>query len=304
MAIPTDNNETLEDPQEKPKGPPGTKGVRVVPIKTSPTNQPIPSSVESASLTTEEDTGQKDEDKLHRFWKGINPRKKLSAFEMAARNSPRLKVPLKYRLRPDPGLVRRAAWDLSAILSLLVNAVLLTVVVLLSIQVKNMKSSMNNLLGGLYDNFVRMDNSVISTTVTMPEMSIPLDFILPVVQSSTNMTLTENVTIHGAYVIINTGSLSINSAATITLPAGTTLPVSLSIDVPVKTTVLVKDIQVPIDIRLAKANSPDPNVANLHSAFIGLQDTVGPFYCLLQPEVQDYTGVYLCQQGAYILRSR
>jgi hypothetical protein len=129
-------------------------------------------------------------------------------------------------------------------------------------------------------------------------MPIPLDFTLPVVQPSTNVTLTEDVTIRGAYVVINTGALSINSSATVTLPRGTTLPVSLNMDVPVRTTVLV-DLKVPVNIKLAEANPADPNTANLHSAFIGLQNTVGPFYCLLQPDAQDYSGTYVCEQGVY-----
>jgi hypothetical protein len=72
-------------------------------------------------------------------------------------------------------------------------------------------------------------------------------------------------------------------------------------DVPVKTTVFV-DLKVPVNIKLAEALPADPNTANLHSAFIGLQNTVGPFYCLLQPSAKDYAGAYVCQQGVYPLK--
>ena len=200
------------------------------------------------------------------------------------------KLPRKY-------LVRTAAWDLSAGISLFVNAILLGVVLLLAIKINTLQNTLNGLLGGLYDNFVRMDKSYITTTIAVDDMPINLDFTLPVVQSETNVTLTRDVTIRNAIV----GVLS--APTTVTLPAGTVLPVSLNMNVPVQTTVLV-DLQVPVNIELASANSADPAIANLHTAFLGLQDTIGPLYCLLQPAAVDYLSQPLCnEKGVYISRA-
>jgi len=316
MELQKSNEMPKEEPQGKPKGPSISKTVHVMPSKppaqptaVAETGQPAapiaekpapPAREEPAPLLSANHAPPAGEESSRPI-KGISLGKRLSAFEMAARNAPRLKIPWKYRLRPDKGLARRAAWDVSALLSLLVNAVLLAVIVLLAVQVRNLKGTVNGLLGGLYDNFTRMDNSVISTTITINQLPIPIDFVLPVSQPSTNVTLTQDVTIRGAHVVINTGAMSINSAATVTLPAGTTLPVSLYMEIPVKTTVLL-DLALPVNIKLAEANFPDPNIANLHAAFVGLQNTVGPFYCLLQPGAQDYTGFYICQQGNYALK--
>jgi hypothetical protein len=205
-------------------------------------------------------------------------------------------LPRKYR-------VRTAMWDLSSGISLLVNAVLLGLVLLMAFRINTLEKTINGLLGGLYDNFVRMDKSYISTTILVEDMPIPLDFTLPVVQDQTDVTLIRDVTIRNAHVVIDTGQLSINAPATVTLPAGTTLPVSLRMDVPVQTTVLV-DLQVPINIELASANPSDPGISNLHTAFLGLQDTIGPLYCLLQPAAVDYLSQPLCDgEGMYIHRT-
>jgi hypothetical protein len=204
---------------------------------------------------------------------------------------------------PRKYLVRTALWDFSSIFSLVMNAVLVAVVLLLAARIHTLQTTLNGLLGGLYDNFVRMDRSYITTTIQVDDMPIPLDFTLPVVQDSTNVTLTQDVTVRNAYVVIDTGQLSISAPATVKLPAGTTLPVSLRMDVPVQTTVYM-DLQVPVNIELARANSSDPAIANLHTAFLGLQDTIGPLYCLLKPSAMDYLSQPLCDsEGLYIGRT-
>jgi hypothetical protein len=207
------------------------------------------------------------------------------------------------RRLPDKYRMRTAMWDLSSVISLVVNAVLLAIVLLLAFRIHTLENTINGLLGGLYDNFVRMDNSYITTTIQVEDMPIPLDFTLPVVQEQTNVTLTQDVTIRNAYVVIDTGMLDINAPATVTLPAGTILPVALRMDVPVQTTVLV-DLEVPVNIELASASSSDPAIANLHTAFLGLQDTIGPLYCLLDPAALDYRARPLCDsEGLYIQRA-
>jgi hypothetical protein len=85
---------------------------------------------------------------------------------------------------------------------------------------------------------------------------------------------------------LNSGGVSINSVANITLPAGTNLPVHLELTVPVNTTVPIR-INVPVDIPLDKTD--------LHKPFIGLQQVISPFYTLMQPQIKRPEDVPLCQ---------
>ncbi len=261
--------------------------------------------------------------------RGINPGLKLRAVEAAGKNVPPAAIPpstepeQKAKKTGVPGLTKRAsarkspanaeplfdeeffevrppqfrkslraARKLGGIISLIVNVILLGVVIGLMARLNALNTTLNNVLGGLYDNFVNMDNATISTTINVEDMPIPLDFTLPVVQSETYVTLTRSVTIHNAIV----GVLSVPT--TVTLPAGTALPVSLSMEVPVQTTVLV-DLQVPVNINLAQSNPPGDGQVGLHDAFLGLQNTIGPFYCLFKPDLTNAAGGLVCQQGFY-----
>jgi hypothetical protein len=140
------------------------------------------------------------------------------------------------------------------------------------------------LLGGLYENFIYMDQAHIQTQITV-EDTIPINFTLPISQD-TIVVLTENTPINGANVRITSGGLTINSPANIVLPAGTNLPVHLELNVPVTTTVPIK-INVPVDIPLEQTE--------LHKPFIGLQQVVAPFYNLLQPQVETADDVEACK---------
>jgi hypothetical protein len=217
--------------------------------------------------------------------KGINPGLRLRAFEAAARNAPPARVPMKYRLRPNAELTRRAYWDIAAALSLVVNAILVGVLLVMAVQLRNLKTTLNGLLGGLYSNFVQMDKANINTTITV-DTQIPLSFSLPVSQN-TNVTLTDAVNIRGAWVIINSGPLSINSAANVTLPAGTNLPIALNMDIPVQVTVPIS-LQVPVNIPLDQTQ--------LHAPFTGLQQTIRPLYCSFNRNAQYPQGVFICAE--------
>lgn len=214
------------------------------------------------------------------------------------------KPPLQSRFSPMHQSAHRTYWDVSSAFSLIVNLILLVVVFVMAAKINSLTISVNKLLGGMFNDFIRMDNSVLSTTINMPNVPVPLNFNLPVVQQETDVTLTRSVTIKSAHVTITSGALSINNApATVTLPQGTILPVAFQIDVPVQTTVLM-NLQVPVTIKLADANSADPNVANLHTAILGLQDDIGPLYCQINPQARDYLNDPLCNvRGGYITRS-
>jgi hypothetical protein len=132
----------------------------------------------------------------------------------------------------------------------------------------------SGLLGGLYDNFVKMDQANIQTTIHV-EKEIPVQFSLNV-SGPTNVTLSQPVTIEGASVTVQTGGLNITGArATIVLPQGVVLPINIeNLVVPVDQKVLAV-LDVPVDIPLSQTE--------LHEPFVGLQQVVKPWYCLIEP---------------------
>lgn len=181
--------------------------------------------------------------------------------------NPRLPPPWLWQRKPAP-----AFWTMVSILSLAVNAILIVLLILLARQLFALKSLLSDqLVGGLYNNFVLMDQARIATTVQVNDV-IPVRFDLPVV-THTTVVLTKDTRIQGVTINLKTGGLSItNAPANIVLPAGTQLPIALDITVPVSTSVPVK-LTVPVDIPL--------NQTELHQPFLGLQDVVSPYKQLL-----------------------
>ena len=180
----------------------------------------------------------------------------------------------------------RALWTMASAISMLVNiVVVLLLLALVVIYTKNdIKLELpegigintpKDLLQGLYDNFQLMDVAHIKTNIVV-EDEIPVQFDLELNQA-TNVTLSEDVTIYGAYVVINTATININAPATVTLPAGTNLPIVLNLVVPVDKMVPIK-LNVPVDIALDQTD--------LHEPFVGLQDVVQPLYCLVAPNAK------------------
>ncbi len=189
-------------------------------------------------------------------------------------------------------------WTIASVISLLVNIgtviALIVVVQLLGGTKATLafaQGQANGLLGGLYNNFVKMDAASIKTTIHV-EKDIPVQFTLNV-SGATDVTLSRDVVINGALVTVNTGGLNINNArANIVLPAGTILPIFIqSLDVPVdKTVPAILDVNVDIPL----------NKTELHDPFVGLQKVVEPYYCLLQPNTV-VNGVNVCATAQSIL---
>jgi len=146
------------------------------------------------------------------------------------------------------------------------------------------------LLGGLYQNFVKMDAASIKTSIHV-EKEIPVQFNLNV-SGPSDVTLSRDVVITGALVTVNTGGLNINNArANIVLPEGTVLPIFIqNLVVPVDQKVMAV-LDVPVNIPL--------NQTELHDPFVGLQKVVEPYYCLLQPNTV-VNGVNVCATAASI----
>jgi hypothetical protein len=185
---------------------------------------------------------------------------------------PKPKFNWKLPKRSQPGKPRPTLWTVGAGLSIALNLVLLVIVIVLATQVFTIKQALtDDLLGGLYYNFLLMDQAEISATVRV-EDTIPVQFQLPLNQN-TVVVLTEATPIDDARVSLTTGGLNINNApADIVLPAGTELPVRLDLVVPVDTNIPVV-LTVPVDIPLSETE--------LHKPFVGLQEVVSPYYQML-----------------------
>lgn len=182
-------------------------------------------------------------------------------------------------------------WTITGILSLTVNGILIAVLLVLYQllgEVRNLQGTASNIgssvLGGLYTNFEKMDQATIKTVIPV-DAQIPLDISVPV-QTTTQITLAESVSIPNAQVVINTGGLNINSNARVTLPAGTPLMVNLNFNLPVQTTIPVH-LEVPVNIPMAETE--------LHEPFVGLQQVVHPWYCIVEPNALGVTGQPLCR---------
>ena len=199
---------------------------------------------------------------------------------------------------PDPAPRRwqflPAFWTIASVISMAVNIVLI-IILLLVWQMRNRLPEVQSLatdqasglLGGLYNNFVKMDQANIRTNIHV-EKDIPVQFSLNV-SGPTNVRLSRPVEISGARVTILTGALHIHGAeATILLPAGVVLPINIeNLVVPVDQKVPAV-LDVPVDIPL--------NQTELHEPFVGLQEVVEPWYCLIKPDAT-VNGVGVCPKN-------
>ena len=196
---------------------------------------------------------------------------------------------------PGPGPWRwnflPAFWTIASILSLAVNIILI-IILLIGWQLLNRMGNVQgvqstavnratDVLGGLYENFVRMDQANIRTTIHV-EKDIPVQFSLQV-SGPSNVVLSQPVRITGARVWVRTGGLTITDAeATILLPQGVVLPINIeNLVVPVDQKVPAV-LDVPVDIPLSQTE--------LHEPFVGLREVVEPYYCL----VQKFNGIQAC----------
>jgi hypothetical protein len=186
------------------------------------------------------------------------------------------------RLRPFlwRGRIGPAFWTVASTLSLVVNIILIVILILLGRQLFFLKERVvsDQLINGLYDNFVLMDKAHIKTTITVSDTiqvkdTIPVVFDLPLAQK-TVVTLTEDTPIKGATIYLNGQPVPLD----LNLPPGTKLGIQLDLTVPVNQTVPVVlnvpvNLQVPVDIALDKTE--------LHKPFVGLQQVLSPFRKLL-----------------------
>jgi hypothetical protein len=195
---------------------------------------------------------------------------------------PRRSFSLKLPKLKRSDQTRPLLWNIGSWLSIAINLVLFIIVIILANQLFAIKEVVTkDVVGGLYYNFLLMDQAEISTTVQVEDL-IPVQFDLPLNQN-TIVVLTEATQIEGARVSLSTGGLNIvNAPADIVLPEGTELPVKLDLVVPVDTSIPVV-LNVPVDIPL--------NETELHEPFVGLQEVVGPYYLMLAELPDSWTDV-------------
>lgn len=186
------------------------------------------------------------------------------------------------------GKIGPAVWSVASGLSLLINIVLIVIIILLGKQLFTIKKLVNDqLIGGLYGNFVSMDEAHIKTTIPV-KTNVPAKFDLPL-KTKTIVKLTADTPISSAKVSLYGGFVTIANAPTdIVLPAGTELPVELDLTVPVDQQIPV-ELMVNVDIPL--------NQTELHQPFTGLQQVLGPYYNILNQMPNSWAEVF-CGQPA------
>ena len=185
----------------------------------------------------------------------------------------------------QPQKLLPAFWTVASVLSFIVNMILIVTLIILGQELFELKRLVgNNVLGGLYDNFVLMDQAHIKSQIKVQD-NIPVSFTLPISQD-TVVVLTEPTYITNVMINLSSGGLSINSPANITLPAGTNLPVHLNLTVPVDTRIPIT-LNVPVDIPLEQTE--------LHKPFVGLQNVIGPYNAMLDPTITTHSELPLCQ---------
>jgi len=181
-----------------------------------------------------------------------------------------------------------AFWTVTGVLSLFTNAVLIGVLFTLLKMLGSLQGTAGDvgagLVGGLYNNFEKMENAHITAVIPVSMPDVPVDFILNY-STNTEVVLTNDVPIQ-ANVSISSGIININGPASIVLQKDTRLPVHLDLQIPVQTSVNI-DRQLPIDIPLAATSLSEP--------LQGLQDTIEPIYCLFEPNALDMSGNLVCR---------
>jgi hypothetical protein len=182
------------------------------------------------------------------------------------------------RKRPEvirPHLIGPAFWTVTGIISLLVNLILVAVLIGLGSQIFALKSVVSDqLLQGLYQNFQKMDQAHIRSTIPVRDQTVRANFNLHI-ETPTTVVLSQDTLLQNATVVqLNTGGLTIyNAPAEILLPAGTQLPILLNLDVPVDQEIPV-NLDVSVDIPLSETD--------LHEPFAGLQAVLTPYIQLLE----------------------
>ena len=203
------------------------------------------------------------------------------------RNSPRL------QRATWQGKVAPAFWTTTGVISVIVNVILIVVLIVVVRYLFTLKYIIEDgLIGGLYDNFVLMDQANITATINVAttiqvEDTMPVVFNLPLNQD-TEVVLVDDTPITGATIFLNGAAVPLD----LILPAGTALNINLDLVVPVSQTIPVSldvpvNLLVPVDIPLEQTE--------LHQPFTGLQEVVAPYREMLGKLPSTWEDVPLCR---------
>jgi len=194
-----------------------------------------------------------------------------------------------------------AFWTIASLMSITVNIILIVILLLLFQMLGVIQGTANDkisgLLGGLYTNFLKMDQASIQTNIHV-EKEIPVFFDLNV-SGPTTVLLTQPVTINGATVSVHTGGLTIVDAnATIILPG---CPIDQNCPNRTVLPIYIQNLVVPVDKQVKAVLDVPVNIplnqTQLHEPFVGLQKVVEPWYCLVEPNAT-VNGVQVCSPFA------
>jgi hypothetical protein len=190
------------------------------------------------------------------------------------------------------GKIQPAFWTVASLLSLAINVILIVVLILVGKEIFLLKSLVSEqLVGGLHQNFVQMDQAHIRTTIPVNDIiqvkdTIPVVFDLPLNQSTT-VVLTEDAKVKNTTIYLNRQPVPLD----LILRKGTELDIGLNLTVPVSQTVPVVlnvpvALNIPVDIPL--------NQTELHEPFVGLQSVVAPYDQLLSKTPSSWEDTPLC----------
>lgn len=189
------------------------------------------------------------------------------------------------------GKIGPAFWTIASILSLVVNLILIIILLILASQLFSIKKLVSvQLIGGLYNNFVKMDEASIIATVMVSDTikvvdTMPVVFTLPLKQE-TEVVLTKDTYISKATVYLNGAAVPTD----IILRQGTRLNILLDMNIPVNQTIPVV-LDVPVKL-VVPVNIP-LDQTELHQPFVGLQEVVMPYKTLLD-KLPDSWSEILC----------
>lgn len=188
-------------------------------------------------------------------------------------------APKKDDAAPANPAALQGFWKFAVLFSFAVNAVLVLVLLMLAGLVFEIRNGIAKpLIGGLYENFVLMDQARIISTIPVNTTiqvndTIPVVFDLPL-SAGTVVTLTRPTLIPNTTVYLN----GLPVPTDIVLPQGTPLEIQLDLSVPVSQTV---PVVLPVPVNLQVAVDIPLNQTELHQPFTSLAALVSPYNALL-----------------------
>ena len=192
------------------------------------------------------------------------------------------------------GKFKPAFWTVTAIFSLLVNILFIAILIFFGRYFFELKALVaDGLVTELSNNLAMMDKAHIVTTVPVEttvqlQDNLPVVFDLPINQS-TQLSLTEDTQISGAYIYLNNTPVLTN----LTLPAGTPIQASFDMTIPVSQTIPV-DVTVPVSLLVPLDVAIDQT--DLHQSIVGLQGAIEPYKVLLGSNFNSTEDFPLCNQ--------